>query len=202
MLTHEGRFREALHELGIAQRLEPTSSAILTTRALALGLSGQKEQSSAMLNDAIALESEGSYRNSATMHGVMGELSLLQPRNIPRFLAENALAADLRRDREAVKRWEAATQTYRVHGETAMWQALLAMETSRSGTGTPTYALARYQAELGAQADALQTLETLYARHDPRLIGLTIDPLLARLRNQQRFVKILAAMGLPKTDAG
>ncbi len=53
MLTHEGRYKEAIEQLDIAQRLEPTSAAVLSTRALALGLSGHRGEAVDMLQDVI-----------------------------------------------------------------------------------------------------------------------------------------------------
>ena len=53
MLTHEGRYSEAIQQLDLAQRLQPTSAAVLSTRALALGLSGRRGEAVDLLQDAI-----------------------------------------------------------------------------------------------------------------------------------------------------
>ena len=201
MLTHEGRFRDGLQELNEAQRLEPGSAAVLTTRALALGLSGQRDESSELLNEAISTENTGAYRNPATMHHVMGMLSLITPRDVPRFLAEEMLAAELRQDTEAVEALHGASAVYIAKGERAMWQQLLADEQRRHRGSGPTYATARYQAELGSSDEALNELAVLFSRHDPALIGISVDPLLQSLHADPRFGRLRVAMGLPSIDS-
>ncbi len=197
MLTHEGRFAEGLRELEIAQRLDPTSAAILTSKAFALGLSGRRDEAADLLEEAISSEKMGPYRNPATMHNVLGILSLLSPRDLPRYLSETMVAAELREDTETVAAMRLADETYRARGEPAMWRALLAGEQTRHARDGPTYAMARYEAELGAREQALDHLAALFVRHDPALIGIAADPLLANLREDPRFVQIRSRMGLP-----
>ena len=194
VLMHEGRFREGLSELSIAQRLDPGSAAILTTRAFALGLTGRRDQAVDMLQEALSSEQ---YQNAATTHAVMATLSLMAPRNMPRYLAETTLAAELRRDEAGVKDAQVATRVYRAQGEAAMWRALLHDEQQHHPTGGPTYQMARYEAELGAREEAMNDLAALFARHESVLIGMAVDPLLVNLHGEPRYAQLRAAMGLP-----
>lgn len=200
VLTHEGKFREGAAELTLAQQLDPTSSAILTTRALALALSGKRAEAVDMLQDAVTSNKAGGYRNPATMHLVLGVLSLIPPRDVPRYLAEATLAAELRQDAETASVMQRAETIYRRQGETATWRALLDEEQKRQPAGQATYAKARYEAELGASGQALNDLTELYSRHDPSLIGISIDPSFATLRREPRFLRLRAAMGLPRVE--
>ena len=134
------------------------------------------------------------------MHRVLGILSLLPPRDIPRYLAETTLAAELRQDTQTAATMQFAAKQYRAHGEQAMWRALLEDEQRRHKGGGATYSMARYKAELGAKEEALDDLADLYSRHDPALIGISVDPLLAGLHREPRFLQLRAAMGLPAVD--
>lgn len=197
VLLHEGRFREAAAELDVAQRLDPSSGAILTTRALALGLSGRRSEAAEMLQEALNSDRTGRYRNPVTMHSVLGLLSLLPHRDIPRYLAETTLAAELRQDTQKAAAMQMAARIYRAHGEQAMWTALLGEEQRRQREGGATFAMARYKAELGAKEQAMNDLDSLYSRHSPDLTGISVDPLLSGLHREPRFVQLRAAMGLP-----
>ena len=196
MLTHQGRYQDALRELNLAQQLEPSSAAILTTRALALGLSGRRQESSDLLNEAISNEKGGAFHNPATMHQVMATLSLLPPRNVARYLSESTIAAELRQDGRQVSDLRLAEEIFQAQGEHAMWQALLAQDHRRHEADRPTYAMARYEAELGDRDQALADLSILVSRHDAALIGITVDPLLAPLQSDPRFARVRSSVGL------
>ncbi len=200
VLTHEGKFREGAAELTVAQQLDPTSSAILTTRALAMALSGRRAEATEMLEDAVTSNKAEGYRNPATMHHVLGVLSLIPPRDLPRYLAETTLAAELRQDMQTASVMQRAEAIYRQQGENAMWRALLLEEQKRQPGGKATYAKARYEAELGANTQALDDLAELFSRHDPSLIGISIDQSFVKLRREPRFVQLRAEMGLPGVD--
>lgn len=63
MLMHQGRYPEAIAQLDEAQHLRPTSTAILATKALAIGFSGRKDEAVAMLR---TLEGAGEVRQWCT----------------------------------------------------------------------------------------------------------------------------------------
>ena len=197
VLTHEGRFREGLAELEVAQRLDPSSSAILTMRAFALGLSGRKADGVELLREAIRGEPSGSSRDSATMHQVLGVLDLLAPRDVGRYLADATLAASSRGDSQTAAAMRGASQVLETRGERAMWRALLEDEQKRHLGERPTYAMARYEAELGEKDRALRDLQELFRRHDTTLIGISVDPLFEPLRREPGYLQLRAAMGLP-----
>ncbi len=196
VLAHEGRFGEALPELKVAQHLNPSSGAILTVYALALGMDGKRGEASDMLQEALSNADDLPDRNPATMHSVLGLLSLMRPSDIPRFLAETTRGAQLRGDARAVANLQRAEKVYKAQGEAAMWRAMLTEE-KRQHLNQTTYAMARYEARLGARDEALTHLAVLAARHDPEMIGISTDPLLSGLHNEPRFQRIRASMHLP-----
>lgn len=195
-LLHQGRFRESLEELTLAQRLDPSSSAILTTRAFALAMQERRDEAEDLLEDAVRAERGGRYRNPATMHQVLGTLSLLPPRNPQRFLGESLLAAQLRQDAATVNTLQMAAAALQRHGERGMWQALLEKEQLRHHDGERTYAMARYEAALGDREGAMRDLDHAYARHEEALMGISVDPLLADLAGERRFQSLRMTMGM------
>jgi Tfp pilus assembly protein PilF len=93
ILTHEGRFADALQQLEDAQRLQPNSTAILASRAYALGLSGQRDQAIDLLR-AITEEDP----NYSGAHFRISVLCMAPPANVPCALREQRRWATLMRD--------------------------------------------------------------------------------------------------------
>jgi tetratricopeptide (TPR) repeat protein len=190
MLTHQTRYAEALEQLNIAQRLQPSSTAILASRAFALGLSGRRDE-------AVSLLAQVSQEdpNATAVHHRLAALTAIEPRNMPLRLEQLRLLHLALHDDAGVKEADAARRVYRASGERAMWQALLLQE-RQSHHGRPTQYIAEIQAELGQKDAALVTLEQLLAEHDPSMIGIALDPMLATLHGDPRFERMVAAVGL------
>ncbi len=193
VLAHEGRFAEANQQLALAQRLQPTSSAILSTHALAMGMGGKRDEAVEMLQEVL-----NNAPSATSPHAVLGILSLVEPRNPERFLAEVRKVAELRRDGETL-RWTAAAQTgLRAGGEPGMWKAILETEEQmHPEPGHRTYQMAEAEAALGHTDQAFADLEQLAARRDPATIGIELDPTLAPLRLDPRFTHLLRQVGIP-----
>ncbi|HEY4356463.1 MAG TPA: hypothetical protein VGN16_11995 [Acidobacteriaceae bacterium] len=198
MLTHEGRYAEALHELDIAQHLQPTSAAILTTRALALGMSGHADQARDMLDDLLQHDPASDEGNLVTVHSVLGTISLLQPRDFPGFFAEGRRIAEMHKNKEAREYVETAMAAYKRGGERAMWRAILAREERlHPNPGDRTFRMVQCEANLGDLDSAFADLNVLVQRRDPSLDGISMDPLLAPVRRDPRFAEVRARMDWP-----
>ena len=182
MLTHQGRYSEGLEQLELAQRLQPESTAILSSRAFAMGLNGDRPQAVRLLR-----EISGSERLAA--------LSLLAPRDIPQYLAADRLSCQMRHDDAGLASNEDAAQTFRANGESAMWNRLLVRELSLH-PNRATYRTAELEAMLGRREEALRDLNALYSSHDWGLIGLTIDPFFVAVRSDPRFLHLQKAVGI------
>ena len=194
MLTHEGRYAEAIEQLNIAQRLEPTSAAILSTQALALGLSGRRIEAVDMLQDLIS-ESPG----VTSPHAILGILSRVEPRDSARFLYEMRRVAELRHSDEMLQVASAAEPAFRSGGEVAMWSAILATEERlHPGASNRTYLMADAETALGRYDAAFADLTQLVRRRDPAMIGAIVDPTLSPLRRDPRFGQLIALMGLQR----
>jgi Tfp pilus assembly protein PilF len=192
MLLHQGRFEESIQQLDIAQRLEPTSAAIVSTRALALGLSGHREEAQAQLMEILK---EAPSANSP--HNTLRTLSLVEPRNIPMYLAETKRLFELRQNPTGVQRTDAAERAYRDGGETAMWSKILEWEKqAHPGTGNANYQTIEAEAALGQNDAALEGMEQLARQHDANLVGINNDPVFQPLHNSPRYTRIIALAGI------
>jgi Tfp pilus assembly protein PilF len=193
MLMHEGRFDEALKQLDIAQRLDPTSTAILSTRAFALGLSGHRGQAEDMLQDVL-----NETPDATSPHATLAGLSKIQPRDPTQFLVEMRRVAELRHSDEMLRVAAAAEPAYRSGGEPAMWGAIFAEEAKlHPGVTNKTYLMVEAEALMGRKEDAMTDLTELTQRRDPQVIGILIDPSLSTLHSDPRFGRLVASVGLP-----
>jgi hypothetical protein len=193
MLTHEGRYKEAIEQLDLAQCLEPTSAAILSTRAFALGLSGHRGEAVAMLQ-ALVSETPG----VSAPHAILATLSKVEPQDSARFLFEMRRAAELRHSEEMLQVAAAAGPALRSGGDRAMWAAILATEERlHPGASNRTFLMAEAETALGRDQAAFADLKLLLQRRDPALIGVIVDPTLFPLRRDKRFGELIASIGLP-----
>jgi tetratricopeptide (TPR) repeat protein len=193
MLTHEGRYQEAIEQLDLAQRLEPTSAAILSTRALALGLSGHRGEAVDMLQDLI-IETPG----VSSPHAILSTLSRVEPQDSARFLFEMRRAAELRHSDEMLQVAAAGESALHSGGDSAMWTSILATEERlHPGASNRTFMMAVAETALGRREAAFADLAQLSQRHDPALMGVIVDPTLSPLRRDKRFGDLVASMGLP-----
>ncbi len=192
MLMHQGRSAEALAELDRAQHLSPTSNAILATKALALGYAGHRREGVRLLESL-----ERTDPVFGAPHRNLAFLSLLEPRDMPRYLSEMRRFAELRREPEEMRLLPAATGAYRRGGEPAMWAQTLATERAlHPDTTHPTLLMAESETALGQTDRAIEDLSRLAAERASPMIGLVTDPVLLPLHSDPRFRRIAVSIGL------
>lgn len=187
VLTYEARYSEALEHLNEAQRLEPASTAILANRALALGLTGHREEAVRMLQQA---QEENPI---PIVRFALATLSLVRPRNPDIFLRQEMELSAISHSDGAYQAYAAALEAYRRGGEAAMWRSLIA-DGDRGRVGLDL--LAGAHAALGEYDAAFGTLAEAQRRSMP-LTYLPIDPRLLPLHGDPRFNLILGSQGLP-----
>ena len=123
---------------------------------------------------------------------------MVQPQDPARFLDETRRVAELRHSDEMLQISAAADPAYRSGGENAMWEAILATEERlHPGAGNRTYLMVDAEAALGRSDAAFADLAQLVRRRDPQMIGIIVDPTLAPLREDSRFRRLVASVGLP-----
>jgi tetratricopeptide (TPR) repeat protein len=194
VLTHEGRFAEALQQLDAAQRLEPNSTAILASRAYALGLSGHRDQAIEMLN-AIT-EQDPNYSGA---HFRIAVLCGSPPENVPCSLREARRWATLRHDDDRLHEVAAEERAYRSGGEPARWRAVIQWEKDRHH-GNGIY-LPVAEAALGRNDDALADLQKMaatgHAGAEGGIMGINMQSQFRPLHNDPRYQRIVATLSLP-----
>jgi len=169
-----------------------TGGAVLVTGG-AMWLSGRRAEAADMVQDILTR-----VPDSAPLHFILAQLSLQEPRDIPRYLDQLRRFATLRHSEEQIQLVDAAEPEYREHGEWAMWKAMLQVEQRLHGSERPTYLMAQMEAALGMKDAALRDLAELKNDHDADIIGIDVDPMLAPLRDDPRFEQLLAEVGLPR----
>ena len=193
MLTHEGRYNESLAQLDLAQRLQPTSTSILSDRAFALGLCGHRNEAADILQEV-----ENDDPSSPSPHRILGGISLVEPRDIPRYLDEIRRFATLRHDTRQLRLLDEMDRAYRAGGATAMWRAQLAQEERlHPSPDDRTYTMATAEAALGEKDACFHDLAQLTAHHEAGMIGIKIDPVIASVSGDPRFARLVASIGLP-----
>ena len=192
MLTHQGRYAEALQHLDIAQRLAPSSSAIQATRALALGLNGHRDEAIDMLQ---SLTVNGF--DAAPPHRILAILSLVEPHQSVLFLQQRQRVAQLRDDKQELALLAAATIAFHRGGDQAMWSTILRQQRKLNPDPThPNDSIAQAEAALGEDQQALRDLDLLAKEHDPLVIGIPMNPLFLKYHGTPAFEHVLLAIGL------
>jgi len=195
VLTHEGRFAEALQQLDTAQRLEPNSTAILASRAYALGLSGHRDQAIDMLN-AITEQDP----NFSGAHFRISVLCGGSPANVPCALRESRRWATLRHNDDLLAEVAAEERAWHRRGEPAMWRTVIEWERARHHGDEIILPVA--EAALGRTDDALADLQRLAAKggtgDESGIMGINMQSQLRPLHNDPRYQRIVASLGLPQ----
>ena len=192
MLMHQGRYQEALAQLALAQRLDPKSTAILASKALAIGFSGQKDLGIRLLE---SMERDG--KDISIVHRDLSYLSLIAPRDPARFLDEAERFAEMRHDLANVPLLRDARKVLAREGEPAMWEALIAGErATHLKDNRPSYTMAEAEAARGQSGAALNDLARLTEVRDARIQGMMLEPAFLPLHSNPEFTRIAAQVGL------
>ena len=192
MLMHQGRYAEAVAQLDMAQKLTPTSTAVLASKALALGFGGHKDEGMRLLETM-----DGTGQDTAMVHRNLGYLSLVAPRDTGRFLRESVRFAEMRRDAATVALLRVAGEAFAAGGETAMWETILREErAAHPDAAHPTYLMAEADAALGHEQSALGELARLADDRDGHMMGMVTEPTFLPLHKDAGFTRIAEELGL------
>jgi Tfp pilus assembly protein PilF len=187
MLLDQRRFPEALAQLDIALRLQPGSSTVLAGRALALGFNGHRDEGVQILQAVAAQQPQ----NPVVYHN-LAMLAQMQPSNIPLYLDSVRRLQQI--EHQSPPWQDSAARAYRSGGESAMWHAIVASESSDH---VETLAAAQALTQLGQSSAALDILERSAQNPGDGMNGLALDPLFDPLHQDPRFNRILARLDLP-----
>ena len=198
MLTHQGRYPEAIAQLDMAEHIRPNSTAILASKALAMGFAGQRDEAVRLLRAA-----EESGANSPVLHRNIAILSRIAPEDTRTFLVEMKKFSEMRGDAATAMLLTQAKRSFDREGERAMWSTVLEEERrANPDEGHPTYLMAQAEAALGHDETARVDLRYLAEERSTRLVGMVMEPQFASLRRDIEFGEIAQKMGLSLPEAG
>lgn len=187
-LRYMNREQEAIAESNRALEIDPLSPIINVEAALPYYYMGDYERAIAQLRRAIDLDP---YFASA--HGHLARL--LDTKGMYQEALQEALAAKALGDAFWIE--VELGMVYAHLGRTEDARRILGTFKSRRIGGGPATAPAEVYLALGDREQALSELEQAFARHEPLLVGLRVDPRFKPLRNDPRFQGLLRQMRFP-----
>lgn len=191
-LLHMGRFNEALEQIEMAQKLDPSSiSALADKGAILEYVTGRA--------DAIKLEKELETSDPSFLspHGYLSGLYFLD-KNYPAHLQELKKYAELIKDDGLLSVGEAGEKGLATGGREGMLKAMIATQQKLYAEGKfSPYLMAESEANLGDKQAAMKYLAEALAKHDERMIAIRIDESFKDLRSDPAFQKMVEQVGLP-----
>jgi Tfp pilus assembly protein PilF len=193
-LFSSGRFPEALAQIEEAQRLDPSSRAILADKGLFLYHAGQPDAALKLLTGI-----ETSEPSFASAHRYMSEI-FFDRKDYPGFLAEWKKTARATNDQDELAIEKAAESGFSSGGYHRMLEETLRVQKSLNEQGTvPAYSLAVTCARLGNKNEALRYLKIAYDRRESPFIALKNDSAFTSLRDDPQFNDLVAHLNPPSS---
>ncbi|MGC1383052.1 MAG: tetratricopeptide repeat protein, partial [Candidatus Acidiferrales bacterium] len=191
-LMHMGRFKEALEQIEIAQKLDPSSiSALADKGAILEYITGR--------DDAIKLEKEleTSDPNFLSPHNYLAGMYFRQ-HDYSAAIHEAKKYAELMKDDWLLSVAQAAEKGFAAGGREDMLKAMRAEQQRLYSEGKySAYLVAGTAAQLGDKRTAMKYLQEALSKHDERMIAIRIDENFAAYRSDPAFQKLVEQVGLP-----
>ena len=188
-----GRHPEALAEIELASKLDPTSSAILADKGELLCGAGELKQGIELLKQL-----EAADPNSIAPHRYL-RFAYFQAGDYANYIAELKRDALLRHDAADLAQADAAAKGFSGGGKRGMFEAQLEEQKKlyEQGRLSP-YPLAQSEAQLGNRPEALKYLNICVQSHDEMVMLVGRDRNFDSLRSDTAFEQLLAKLGLSK----
>jgi tetratricopeptide (TPR) repeat protein len=186
-----GRSQQALDEINRAQQLDPGSRAILADKGVILLTAGHSAEARTLLQQV-----EQSDPDFVSPHRYLANIALHQGDGDD-FVRETRQVATLLHDPEGAQVAALAETAYRAGGPTAMTKALNdhTRDLYRQGKLGPVD-MAPVELSEGNLDAAFKLLDLGYARRDPGLRTLVLDPMWTPYRADPRFTAIENRLGV------
>jgi tetratricopeptide (TPR) repeat protein len=181
------RTGEALHEIEVAQALDPSSTAILGSKGLILIAGGRQDAGIALLQQL-----EATQPDYLPPHNYLAQ-EYLNRGEAQRFMAEQKFVAARTGDPLQTALAGAAARGYASGGYDGMLRSMLSVMEKDPETWAHSHVLmARLYALDGRQVAALQSLKAAYLNHEEGVDSLSADPAFAALRGDHEFQQMAA----------
>ena len=188
-----GRDQEALAEIEVARKLDPSSAAILADKGQILRSVDQTDAAMVLLRQIEAAEP-----SLASAHRYLSEI-FYERKDYANYLAEWEKTALLLRDQEELTVVRAAEKGFSDRGFQGMLEATLRVQKRLNLQGpVSAYSVAKTYSRLGKKQDALQYLQTAYHQREGSLLFLWDDPAFDNLHEDQGYKDLVARVGLPR----
>ncbi|MGA9966686.1 MAG: tetratricopeptide repeat protein [Terriglobales bacterium] len=189
------RYPEAIREIEIARKLDPSSTPIVADKGFILYLAGQPAQGIALLKQIETTEPA-----FLSPHLYLAEIYLAGQDN-SNYLVESKKVASLRHDPVAVAVVNAAEKGFAAGGVQGMWESMLPVQKKFYLQGKlSAYALAQTYARLGESEEALILLHEAYDKRDAAMLYVDGDRSFDALRDNPSFQDLLARSTQPRSD--
>ena len=186
------RYEEALNQLNKAQDLDPSSNATLSDKGLLLANAGHTKEAIDLLREV-----ERSAPEFRSPHLYLMRISLATG-DYPDFLSEGQSAAEVANDAVLKDIIAAARAGYMRDGGKGLLKDLYARQKQYylAGKLAGTW-LAKTCVVMGRKQEALQLLETAYARHENEVLSCLSHPDLLSLSDEPRYEALVAKIHFP-----
>ena len=184
IIVYLGRIDEAEHQARQAAELDPLSTITQGNLARVLFYAGKLDEADAVARKAAELQPTGAGSHRFQV------LTAVQRGDGDAALREAQLEPD-----EGFRRFELALAHY-VRGDRPAADAALADLIANAREGFA-YQIAEVYAVRGEADKAFEWLQISFDDRDAGMLGLLVDPLLRRLRDDARYKNLIARVGLP-----
>jgi len=189
------RYPEAIAEIEIARKLDPSSTPIMADKGFILYSAGHAEESLTLLKQLEAREP-----GFLSPHRYLAEI-YFRNNDYPNSFSESRKVAQLRHDAAGLAIVNAAEKGFAADGAHGMWQNMLPVEKKFYLQGElPAYPLAQTYSELGEKQEALKYLSEAYDKRDEALVGINNDHTFDALRDNAAFRDLQARFSQPRLN--
>jgi tetratricopeptide (TPR) repeat protein len=191
-----GRFAESLAQFDKAQELDPASPSTLSDKGNILFEAGKKEEGIALMKE-VERTDPGFY--SPHFYLMMIDL---ESHNDAGFLDEGQKAADIKDDPVLKDAIASARAGYARDGERGLLQGLYASQRKSYEEGKLHGAMLAITCVLmGRKQEAVQLLETAYARHEMDALWCLAQPELLTLKADPKYQAVVRKFNFPVVPA-
>ena len=188
----KGRFAESLEQLDIAQELDPSSNVTLADKGMMLANAGRTKEAVDLLREV-----ERSAPDFPSPHSYLARITL-DHGDYPAFLYEAQRTAETMNDSVLKEIVASARAAYARKGAPGLLESLYEKQKQFyvEGRFVATF-LAQTCVLLGRRQEALQLLESAYARRESHVVAVLSDPDLLTLKDEPRYQALVLKIQFP-----